>query len=260
MAQTSFMSNSLSILYRDEHFVAVNKPSGLLVHRSAIDRHETRFALQLVRDQLGQAVYPIHRLDKPTSGVLLFGLSAECARKTSELWSAKAIKTYLAIVRGYAPAEGLVNHPLTEERDACSDKKARINKPAQDAITSFKCLATIELPIPVDKYPKSRYALVCCQPRTGRKHQIRRHMKHIQHPIIGDVKHGKGTHNRFFQEHFNAHRLLLAATQLELPHPYTDEKLVIDAPVDKVFHRLLREFNWISAIPSNWINTSGIDT
>ena len=172
------MPETLDILYRDEHIIAINKPSGLLVHRSAIDRHETRFALQILRDQIGQHVYPVHRLDKPTSGVLLFALSSHCAQKLGTLIAANHVKkNYVAIVRGYAPEEGAIDHSLTEEQDACTDKKARKDKPAQDALTHFQRLASIELPVQVDKYPQSRYSLVSCQPVTGRKHQIRRHMK-----------------------------------------------------------------------------------
>ena len=248
------MPETLDILYRDEHIIAINKPSGLLVHRSAIDRHETRFALQILRDQIGQHVYPVHRLDKPTSGVLLFALSSHCAQKLGTLIAANHVKkNYVAIVRGYAPEEGAIDHSLTEEQDACTDKKARKDKPAQDALTHFQRLASIELPVQVDKYPQSRYSLVSCQPVTGRKHQIRRHMKHINHPIIGDAKHGKGNHNRFFQAHFNAHRLLLAATDIRLPHPFTEHPLHISAPLDETFMQLLERFAWRSAIPAAWL-------
>ncbi len=248
------MPETLDILYRDEHIIAINKPSGLLVHRSAIDRHETRFALQILRDQIGQHVYPVHRLDKPTSGVLLFALSSHCAQKLGTLIAANHVKkNYVAIVRGYAPEEGAIDHSLTEEQDACTDKKARKDKPAQDALTHFQRLASIELPVQVDKYPQSRYSLVSCQPVTGRKHQIRRHMKHINHPIIGDAKHGKGNHNRFFQAHFNAHRLLLAATDIRLPHPFTEHPLHISAPLDETFMQLLERFDWRSAVPAAWL-------
>lgn len=245
------MPETLPILYRDQHLVAINKPSGLLVHRSAIDRHETRFAMQLLRDQLGQHVFPIHRLDKPTSGVLLFALSAVCAREIGDLFSQQLVqKTYLAVVRGYAPVEGTINHPLREERDDCADARARDDIPAKEAITEFQRLATIELNVAVDKYPHSRYSLVTCRPRTGRKHQIRRHLKHINHPIIGDAKHGKGEHNRFFQRAFSAHRLLLAATELTLPHPYTKQQLTLRAPLDETFCHLLETFSWRNAVPS----------
>lgn len=251
------MPEILPILFQDEHLVAINKPSGLLVHRSAIDRHETRFAMQILRDQLGRHVFPVHRLDKPTSGVLLFALSSDCAQKTGEIFARHKIqKTYLAIVRGFAPERSIIDYPLREKRDACSDRKMREDKPAQSAITEFQRLGTVELPISIDKYPSSRYSLVSCQPLTGRKHQIRRHLKHMNHPIIGDAKHGKGQHNRFFQQELAAPRLLLAATELNLLHPYTGENLNLIAPLDDVFQRLLRAFDWYNAIPKSWLGNT----
>lgn len=248
------MPEILEILYRDEWLVAINKPSGLLVHRSLIDRSETRFAMQLLRDQLGQHVFPVHRLDKPTSGVLLFALSSHTAKLCNDLFSGRLTqKTYLTIVRGYAPQQGLIDHPLREELDQKSDRKANASKAAQAAITAFQRLACIELPLPVDRYPVARYSLVKCNPETGRKHQIRRHMKHISHPIIGDAKHGKSNHNRFFQEHFDSQQLLLSATQLDFSHPVTGEALSIQAPLDGNFEKLLRHFAWQDAIPAGWL-------
>jgi len=244
----NFMNDQLDILYRDEFLVAINKPSGLLVHRSAIDRHETRFAMQILRDQIGQHVFPVHRLDKPTSGVLIFALSAEAATKMGAIFAAhQAQKIYLAIVRGVAPESILVNHPLTEEVDKYTDAKASPKLP-QEAITQFYRLAEIELPYSVDKYPQSRYSLVKCLPQTGRKHQIRRHLKHISHPIIGDAKHGKGNHNRFFQHQFNAHRLLLAATELTFTHPFTQQAIKITAPLDTCMLQLVEKFGWLNVL------------
>lgn len=243
------MSEELDVIYRDDFFIAINKPSGLLVHRSAIDRHETRFAMQLLRDQIGQHVFPLHRLDKPTSGVLLFGLSTEAAQRAGDIISKhQNQKSYLAIVRGIVPEHSLVDHPLTEEIDKYTDAKADI-KPAQTALTQFTKLAEVTLPFCVDKYPESRYSLVKCEPQTGRKHQIRRHLKHISHPIIGDAKHGKGNHNRFFQQQFHSHRLLLHAAALSFTHPFTQQRLNIYATVDDVFLNLLTTFNWLDKIP-----------
>ena len=239
------MSETLEIIYQDEYLVAINKPSGLLVHRSMIDRHETRFALQMVRDQIGQHVYPVHRLDKPTSGVLLFALSSEVARSVSEYFHNKTVqKTYLAVVRGYTPESGTIDYPLKEKLDKIADKKSRQDKPAQEAVSHYQRLATIELAVEVDRYPQSRYSLVQVTPETGRKHQIRRHMKHIGHPIIGDAKHGKGVHNRFFQQQYHCHRLLLACTSITIKHPITQQNLVLSAKLDTSFSQLLQEFNW----------------
>jgi len=153
-------------------------------------------------------------------------------------------KSYLAIVRGYAPESGHIDHPLNEELDKYTDTKARLNNPPKEAQTDFKRIATVELPLAIDKYPQSRYSLVQCFPYTGRKHQIRRHMKHISHPIIGDAKHGKGNHNRYFKEHFDAGRLLLHANQISFPHPVSKQQLTIDATIDEVFKQLFARFEW----------------
>lgn len=239
------VQETLDILYQDEYLVVVNKPSGLLVHRSMIDRHETRFAMQIVRDQIGQHVFPVHRLDKPTSGVLVFALSSEMARKLGEQFQdGKVEKTYLAVVRGITPEAGVIDHALKEKHDKMTDKKARKYKPAQEALSEYRRLATVELPVQIDRYPQSRYSLVEVKPKTGRKHQVRRHMKHIAHPIIGDAKHGKGNHNRYFAEHLNAGRLLLACTDMSFFHPVTGEPLCIKAPLDTVFKELMARFGW----------------
>jgi tRNA pseudouridine65 synthase len=245
------MTEILPIIYRDEYLVAINKPGGLLVHRSEIDRHETRFAVQILRDQLGQIVHPVHRLDKPTSGVLIFALSAEVARQLGESFARHTMsKTYLALVRGHSPESGLIDHPLVEEQDKYTDKKARSNKPAQDAVTEFNTLAKIEFPFSIDKYPCTRYSLVECNPKTGRKHQLRRHLKHISHPIIGDAKHGKGNHNRFFLEKFGCGGLMLAATRMQLTHPVTGNTLSLIAPLPASFSHIIREFSWDTSVPS----------
>jgi len=233
--------------------VAINKPSGLLVHRSMIDRHETRFAMQMLRDQIGRHVFPVHRLDKPTSGVLVFALNSEIAALMGNLFFEHCLqKTYVAIVRGIAPEHVLLDYPLTEEQDKYTDQKARTPE-AKPAITEFFRLAHVTLPYTVDKYPESRYSLVKCLPKTGRKHQIRRHLKHISHPIIGDAKHGKGNHNRFFQQRFNANRLLLAATELRFTHPVLNTELQLTAPLDQTMTQLIHEFAWYNALPDNWL-------
>lgn len=247
------MSEQLDIIYRDNFLVAINKPSGLLVHRSMIDRHETRFAMQMLRDQIGRHVYPVHRLDKPTSGALVFALSPEIAALMGDIFAEHRLqKTYLAIVRGVAPDYLQLDYPLVEELDKYTDKNARTPEP-KPAVTEFFKLADITLPYSVDKYPESRYSLVKCIPYTGRKHQIRRHLKHISHPIIGDAKHGKGNHNRFFQQTFGAHRLLLAATELKFIHPITQTEVILTAPLDNTMSQLIRRFGWYNALPNDWL-------
>lgn len=257
----SATSDPLAIVYQDEYLVAINKPGGLLVHRSEIDRHETRFAVQLLRDQLGQKVYPIHRLDKPTAGVLLFALAPDIARALGNSFANHQInKTYVALVRGFAPLNGVIDHPLVEEQDSYTDKLARQNKPARPAITGFSRLAQVEFPFSIDKYPCTRYSLVKCEPKTGRKHQIRRHLKHISHPIIGDAKHGKGQHNRFFQQQFDCAGLMLAAAELRLTHPVHNTALTLTAPLPAPFTRIIHQFDWAHALPAHWLHSGDSDT
>lgn len=242
-------AEALPILYRDEQLVAVHKPAGLLVHRSWIDRHETRFALQLVRDQIGQPVYPVHRLDKPTSGVLLFALNPEAARTLGQAFAKGEVeKTYLAVVRGVPPESGFIDHPLREEYDRHDDPRARAGKDPQPARTSYRRLAEVELPFSVGRYPTSRYALVQAHPHTGRKHQLRRHFKHIFHPLIGDTKHGEGRHNQFFRDQFDCHRLLLAAVAMRLPHPADGRELILTAPPEASFAQVLDALGWRQAL------------
>jgi tRNA pseudouridine65 synthase len=239
------------VIYRDEHLVAINKPSGLLVHRSPIDRHETRYALQLVRDQIGQYVYPIHRLDKPTSGVLLFGLSSDSARELSRQFVAGSVrKHYLAVVRGHCPPEGCIDHPLKQEFDRMADRDPGDDLPVRNAVTHYRRLATVELPVAVERYPQTRYSLVALRPETGRRHQLRRHMKHLGYPLIGDAKHGKGVHNRFFRAQYDCHRLLLACTTLALAHPVSGRSLVLQAALDAPFQRVLAAFGWLGFPPT----------
>lgn len=222
--------------------VAVNKPSGLLVHRSLIDKRETRFAIQILRDQIGQFVYPVHRLDKPTSGVLLFALDKDTARALSEQIVVHGFKKeYIAVVRGYTEKEGVIDYPLKEVLDKMTDAKARQDKPPQEAVTRYETLSQIELPFAVGRYESTRYSLVSLRPETGRKHQLRRHMKHLLHPILGDTKYGRNEHNRFIRSEYDAHRLLLHAGSLSFEHPVTHQKITLQAGLDETFSRVLRE-------------------
>ncbi|MEA3228954.1 MAG: tRNA pseudouridine(65) synthase TruC [Campylobacterota bacterium] len=228
----------LEILYQDKYLVAINKPSGLLVHKSIIDRGEIYFAMKILRDQIERWVYPIHRLDKPTSGVLLFALDSATAKIMSEQFKEHTIeKTYIAIVRGYIEERGYIDYPLSVKLDKIADKDSKALKEPQDAQTAFKRLDTIEVDFAVGRYEKSRYSLVELKPKTGRKHQLRRHMKHLSHHILGDTKYGRGEHNKMIRKEFDCHRLLLHATQLKISHPYTDKKVVINSKCDENFSR-----------------------
>jgi tRNA pseudouridine65 synthase len=233
----------LTVLYRDDRLIAIDKPSGWLVHRSNLDRHETRILVQALRDQIGQYVYPAHRLDKGTSGVMLFALDPTTVRQLGEQFERHAVrKTYRAIVRGWPPASGRIDHPLQTEQDEYGTTAEAPD--AKTAITDFQRLATVELPDAVDRYPTSRYALVSMNPITGRRHQLRRHMKYISHPIIGDATHGKGRHNRFFQARFNCDRLLLACTELRFSHPEDGRELAIRAPIGDQFAEVIGHLGW----------------
>lgn len=234
---------SLPIIYRDDRLIAIHKPAGLLVHRSVLDRHETRFALQMLRDQIGQPVYPAHRLDKGTSGVLLFALDREAGRLlNSQFERGEVSKRYVAVVRGYPPESGDIDHPLQRMADEQAGVAARAA--AQPAQTCYRRLATVELPYRVDRYPSSRYALVELAPLTGRWHQLRRHMKHIAHPIIGDATHGKGRHNRLFQALFGRPRLLLAATEVRLVHPVSGQAMRLQAGLAEDFAEVIGRLGW----------------
>jgi tRNA pseudouridine65 synthase len=237
------LSDTLPVLYRDDWLIAVHKPAGLLVHRSDLDRHETRFAMQMLRDQIGRPVWPVHRLDRGTSGVLLFALDPETgARLGGQFERGEVDKSYLAVVRGHPPEEGVIDHPLAPKADAHAG--IRGGRAPQPAVTRYRRLATVELPHAVDRYPTSRYALVELQPLTGRRHQLRRHLKHIAHPIIGDATHGKGRHNRLFGELFGCWRLLLAAVELRFEHPIYAGEQVLRAPLAVDFARVLERLGW----------------
>lgn len=238
------MKPELEVLFHDEHLIAIDKPSGLLVHRSWLAREATEFALQRVRDQIGQRVYPVHRLDRPTSGILLFAKDSETARLLTEQFTERLVqKRYHAVVRGYL-GDGELDYPLREELDKIADAQADPDKGPQAAVTRFRCVQQIELPFAVSKkHETSRYSLMEIEPLTGRKHQIRRHMSHLRHPIIGDTNHGDGRHNRFFREHFSIQRLLLAATQLSFQHPHSQESIVITQPIPTDFLRIFDATN-----------------
>ena len=214
----------LHILWRDEHLVAVYKPAGWLVHRTGLDAGETRFVMQTLRDQLGQHVYPVHRLDKGTCGVLVMALHSDAARALSQSFEQHATtKRYLAMVRGWAPADIEVDHALRPD-DAPADAAV------QSAHTRFACLAQLTLAQACDaRFDSTRASLVEAVPTTGRRHQIRRHLKHIAHPILGDATHGKGPLNRWWAERLGQQRLWLHAWQLTVPHPMTGMPLVFDS-------------------------------
>ena len=211
----------------------MTKPPGVLVHRTGLDAGETRFALQMLRDQLGRKVWPVHRLDKGTSGVLLFALDADTARTLGMAFeSGQGLqKTYRAVVRGWPLPEGLIDHALKRMPDDMRTERLEV-QPAQSRFTSLR---RFELPIPHSQpqqgFASTRCAEVALEPLTGRRHQLRRHMKHIAHPIIGDATHGKGPLNRDVADLLGLQRLWLHAQSLELPHPISGQPLRLSSPL-----------------------------
>lgn len=219
----------LDILYRDEGLVAVDKPSGMPVHRGWA--RDGVPALQVLRDQLGRHVYPVHRLDRGTSGVLLFALSGEIARGVqSQLEAHEVEKVYVALCRGNDPRLVRVEHPLAREDGG--EPRA--------AVTDLRLLGRFE-----------RYGLYEARPLTGRRHQIRRHLKHASHPIIGDTTYGKGEHNRIFRERFGFQRLALHASEMRVRHPISGEPLHLRAPLSPDFARLLGQLGLSAEVPAD---------
>lgn len=235
------MPQPLQLIHRDTHLLAVHKPAGLLVHRSPIDRHETEFALQYARElNDGEHVYPIHRLDRPTSGLLLFARDPDTASALGQVLMAGEIqKTYLAMVRGWIPESGLIDEPL---RDKAIDRRDTSEQVMREARTRYRRLAVTEIPVAIEGYASSRYSLVELQPETGRQHQLRRHLQHISHPIIGDTNYGRTRHNHYFAERFGGGRLMLAATALRFRHPATGEAMTLTAAPEQSFLNVLSIF------------------
>lgn len=224
----------LRIIFQDENYVVVHKPPGLLVHRTRIST-EKEFLLQRLRNQLGQRVYPIHRLDRPTAGLIAFALSSEAARAMGLVFQNREVtKTYLTIVRGYTPEEGIIDRPLEKDIDG----------ELQEACSTYRRLKTAELDIPVSRYPSARYSLVEVQPQTGRMHQIRRHMEKIRHPILGDRKHGPRHHNRMWREQFDSAQLMLLAWKLEFVHPFTQQALSLSTEPEAEMQRMAEVLGW----------------
>ncbi|WP_373975858.1 pseudouridine synthase [Chitinibacter sp. SCUT-21] len=239
----------LSILYRDDELIAIHKPSNLLVHKTDLDFFETQFALQMLRDQIGQHVYPIHRLDKATSGALLFALNPDMAKLMGEAFANRQVeKHYLALVRGWPAQAGFIDHPLSIRQDDVEARTVIDHKAPQAAQTQFQSLAQFSLDWAVDKYPTSRYALLALQPITGRRHQIRRHLKHLSHPIIGDSTYGKGRHNRAFAEAFEVDRLLLACTRMDFIHPRSAQTIHLHCPLAGDFAHVVLQLDGQNAL------------
>ncbi len=221
----------LTILYQDDQMLAVDKPPGLLTTPSPMASDRVT-CMSLLRDQIGSWVYPVHRLDRATSGVLLFGRDSASAGRIA-VWfrERQARKAYLALVRGWVEPEGEIDHPVEGAHPG-----ERV-----EALTRYRCLGQIEFDHPVGRYTTARYSLVEASPVTGRRHQIRRHFKHLRHPLLGDPEYGDTHHNRFFRERYGLRRLMLHAWLLEVP----EAGLRIQAPVPQDMRAILEDLGML---------------
>jgi len=225
----------LPILFADQSLAVVDKPAGLMVHDSKLARGETDFAADRLREQFGKPIFLIHRLDRATSGCLLLAFDRETASALGKtLMSQDVRKEYLAVCRGWPAENFTVDHPL----DGGPGKP--LKKPA---LTHFTRLATGELPVPSNGFETSRYALLRCELETGRFRQIRRHLKHSFHHMIGDTSHGDGRHNLQFRMR-GVHRMLLHASRLSFAHPATGERIAVSAPLDAEWKKAFALFGW----------------
>ena len=232
--------DSNTILYQDDELLAVNKPAGIPVHGSRMFADQPDTLLTLLRNFTGKMMYTVHRLDRPVSGVMVLALKQQTQANLGQQFELrKTRKSYLAVVRGWPESSGVITHALQPPRDERTTKSV-----ARQATTAYERIAQVEIPQPVHPYPASRYSLLALYPETGRRHQLRRHMKHISHHIIGDTTYGRGEHNRLFREEFHCNRLLLHAWSLELEHPATGELLRFQAPLDEPFSAMVNAFDW----------------
>ena len=231
--------SQVQILYQDEHLVAVAKPSGMFVHRSDADRSAELVVVQELRDQLEQNIYPVHRLDRATSGLLLLARTRNAAAACGKMFSERRVKkTYHALVRGYTAAEGQIDTPLVSSRGREKPAGHPWTEP-QLAVTRYRTLYRLEIPIALGEHATIRCSLIEAHPETGRYHQLRRHFNYVSHPVIGDTSHGDGRHNRLYREHFAAERLMLAAVRLEFIHPVTETRCDIRCPTDTSFSSVM---------------------
>ena len=226
------------VLHADERLAVVAKPAGLMVHDSALARGEDDFLADRLRAQFGRPVFLVHRLDRATSGCLLLAFDREAASALGKaLMAGEVDKHYLAVCRGWPEARFTIDHPL----DGGPGKP--LKKPA---VTHFERLAACELDLPSARFPTSRYALLRASPQTGRFRQIRRHLKHASHHLIGDTSHGDGRHNRQFRM-LGIHRMLLHASRLAFVHPATGLPMAVEAPVEGEFAKALALFPDLAA-------------
>lgn len=226
---------AIAVLYTDESVVVVDKPAGIAVHRSHLVGADDDYLVDRVREQTGRTLYLAHRLDRATSGAIVFAASKEDAAELGQQFMQRDVdKTYLAVCRGWPAESGEIDYPL----DAPGQRETK------PAVTRWHTVASAELAVPMGRYPVQRYALLSVTPETGRYQQIRRHLHHISHHVIGDTTHGRGDHNRLFRIHLRVHRMLLHAWRIGFRHPRSGEALMIEAPPDADWQRVLQHFGW----------------
>lgn len=232
---------TITVVHEDADLLAVDKPAGLAVHRSKMVARDDDYLMDRLRARIGGDLFLVNRLDRATSGLVLLARSRDVARALGEqLMSRSVDKTYLAVVRGWPAESGEIDYPLTV---------GGMKGERKPSLTRWRRLATVEVPIALGRYPQQRYSLLALSPLSGRYRQLRRHLHHIHHPIIGDSTLGRGEHNRLFREHFGSHRMLLHAWRLTLVHPSSGQTLSLEAEPDATWKQLLQRFGWRSALP-----------
>lgn len=230
------------IVFQDESLLVLDKPAGIPMHASRILADQPATLLALARELAGRMVFMVHRLDRPVSGAVVMACNREAQASLGHQFEHREVtKCYLAVVRGWSEPSGTISHALLPPPD---DRKA--SSVARDAVTRFQVIAQTEVPIAIPPYETSRYSLLALYPETGRRHQLRRHMKHVSHPIIGDTTYGRGEHNRMFRQEFDCRRLLLHAWSLSIRHPVNGSKLRFRAPLDRDFGKIVETFGWTS--------------
>jgi tRNA pseudouridine65 synthase len=233
-------ASDLPLLYLDDHLLAVDKPPGLAVHRSALVGSDEDYLMDRLRAQVPGPLHAAHRLDRATSGVLLVARSSEMAAELGRQLMARSVeKTYLAVVRGWPAEEGEIDYPLSG---------SSLRGETKPALTRWRRLATVEVPLALGRYPQQRYALLAVSPETGRYRQIRRHFHHLSHHLLGDTSHGRGDHNRLVRQYFGVHRLMLHAWRLRFRHPATGLALDVEAEPDATWRRLLETWGWSHSV------------
>lgn len=232
---------ALTLLHADDDVLAIDKPAGLAVHRSRLVGADDDYLMDRLRLQVEGPLHAVHRLDRATSGVLLVARHAVAAAELGRQLMARSVtKTYLAVARGWPAETGEIDYPLSG---------SSLSGEAKPALTRWRRLATVEIPIAQGRYPQQRYSLLEVSPETGRYRQIRRHFHHVSHHLLGDTSHGRGDHNRLIRQHYGVHRLLLHAWRLEVRHPASGETLRLEAPLDAAWRKLLQAFGWQDALP-----------